>query len=220
MPDTLAEIKPESDMVSAPTFNEQWRKICQVIEGPRSAVQSMINSHYLGKWPGVVRCVLVMVAKGEPVGMCIYAEPPMQSNVRYGGKGFELARLWISDTVPRNAETWLIAQSVRFVKRKWPALKYLVSYADPSAGHRGTIYKAANWSFDGRTDAGRKTPRCDYVDERGKKYSRASHVPAGIVIKRVPRVSKFRFVYWLKPAHKENKESGFTSANTRSTKAG
>jgi len=210
VPRTLVAIAPEIIMVGAPTFDKHWRSVCRVIEGPRSVVQSMVCTHYLGKWPGVVRCVLVMVAKGEPVGMCIYAEPPSQSNVRFGGQGFELARLWISDTVPRNAETWLIAQSVRFVKRKWPALKYLVSYADPSAGHRGTIYKAANWIFDGRTDAGRKTPRCDYVDERGKKYSRASHIPAGLSVSRVPRVSKFRFVYWLSGAPKA-KESGATA---------
>jgi hypothetical protein len=154
-----------------------------------------------------------MVAKAEPVGCIIFSEPPRETNVRYGGKGFELARLWIDDNVPRNAETWFIAQSVKIVRRRFPGLSYLVSYADPSAGHRGTIYKAANWTADGMTDAGRKTPRCDYVDERGKKYSRRSHVPHGSVISRVPRVSKFRFVYRLNGALK-TAESGATAANS------
>lgn len=138
-----------------------------------------------------------MVVKGEPLGCIVYAEPPAQSHVRFGGKGFELARLWVDDSVPRNAESWFIAQSVRIVKQKFPELVYLVSYADPTAGHSGTIYRAANWSDDGRTDAGRKTPRCDYVDSAGKKYSRHSHIPDGVQVSRVPRVSKFRYVYWL-----------------------
>jgi len=79
-----------------------------------------------------------------------------------------------------------------------PAVKVLVSYADPSAGHAGVIYRAANWTPDGRTDDERKTPRADYADAvTGKLYSRRGHVPAGVTIKRVARVSKHRFVYRL-----------------------
>ena len=160
-------------MIGTPQFDSTWRRTSAINEVPRSEVDAMIRRHYLGKWPGVCRCVLAMVAKGEQVGVIVYAEPPRETNVRYGGRGFELARLWIDDSVPRNAETWFIAQSVRHIHRRWPDLVYFVSYADPSAGHRGTIYKAANWIFDGMTDAGRKTPRCDYVDERGREIFQA-----------------------------------------------
>lgn len=74
-----------------------------------------------------------------------------------------------------------------------------MSYADPSVGHMGTVYKAANWIPDGRTDDERKTPRFDYADAAtGKKYSRRGHVPEGVIIKRVPRVSKHRFYYPLR----------------------
>lgn len=131
------------------------------------------------------------------VGMVIYADAPKETSKRYGGYTWELARLWISDMIPRNAETWLIGKSVKHVKRKYPDVKFLVSYADPSAGHAGTIYKAANWKFDGMTDEGRKTPRADYVDEKGKKYSRKSHVPEGTRVTRQYRVSKHRFYYPL-----------------------
>ena len=80
----------------------------------------------------------------------------------------------------------------------------LLSYADPSAGHAGTIYKAANWKQDGRTDDERKSPRCDYYDARtGKKYGRRGNMPADAVIERRPRVSKWRFVY---PLSKQNAE--------------
>ena len=77
---------------------------------------------------------------------------------RDGGETWELARLWLEDSVPQNAETWLIAKAVKYIRQNLPAVKVLVSYADPSAGHRGTIYKAANWIADGRTDQERKTP--------------------------------------------------------------
>lgn len=154
----------------------------------------MIRSHYLKKWPGVCVLVLGMLDVGQLVGVAVYALPPRETAKRYGGITWELARLWIADSVPRNAETWLIGQSLRHIKRTRPEVRFVVSYADPSARHTGTIYKAANWLSDGRTDQERKTPRFDYADAvTGKRYSRRSHVPVGAAIRRIPRVSKFRF---------------------------
>lgn len=70
--------------------------------------------------------------------------------------------------------------------------------ADPSAGHTGTIYRAANWRQDGMTDDERKSPRCDYVDLRtGKKYGRRGNMPPDAVVVRKPRVSKYRFMLAL-----------------------
>jgi len=118
---------------------------------------------------------------------------------RYGGMTWELARLWVADNVPANAETWLIAKAVAYIKRMHCDVRWLISYADPSAGHSGTIYKAANWKADGRTDDERKTPRFDYRDAvTGKHYSRRGHVPEGWSVIRVPRISKYRFFYEMK----------------------
>lgn len=103
--------------------------------------------------------------------------------------------VYLLDEIPRNAETWLIGRSVRYIKQNHQEVKYLLSYADPSAGHRGTIYQAANWKADGRTDDERKSPRCDYYDDRtGHKYGRRGNMPADAVIVRKPRVSKWRYV--------------------------
>ena len=183
-------MKPEGEV-----FDQRWRATCSVQRASRSEVNFMIDRHYLGKWPGV--CVLIMSMKhgDAPVGVIVFALPPRETSKRYGGETWELARLWVDDWVPGNAETWLISQAVRYIKQHHPAVKTLISYADPSVGHAGTIYKAANWVADGRTDDERKSPRCDYMDAAGKKYSRRSHVPAGTVVRRVPRISKHRFFY-------------------------
>ncbi|MGC1687459.1 MAG: hypothetical protein WA734_17670 [Candidatus Acidiferrales bacterium] len=113
------------------------------------------------------------------------------------GVAWELARLYVMDTEPFNSETWFMSRAIKFIKANHPQVEALVSYADPSAGHSGTIYRAANWEVDGRTDQERKTPRFDYRVE-GKTYSRRSHVPDGAKIVRIPRVSKFRYLYRLK----------------------
>jgi hypothetical protein len=115
--------------------------------------------------------------------------------MRYGGVCWELSRLWIDDAVPANAETWLIAQAVRDIKSNHPDVQCLVSYADSGQGHRGTIYRAAGWAYDGMTDSDRKTPRFDLVSvATGKKYGRASHVPPGEEVTRLRRTPKHRYI--------------------------
>jgi hypothetical protein len=161
----------------------------------------MIKKHYLGKWPGVCVLSLGLFHSGCLSGVIVFALPPRETAKRYGGVTWELARLWVDDAMPQNAETWFIGQAVKYVRAHRQEVIVLVSYADPSVGHGGTIYKAANWIADGRTDQERKTPRFDYCDARtGKRYSRRSHVPDDAVIERIPRVSKWRFVYRLRVA--------------------
>ncbi len=181
-----------------PVFDASWRAACRVVRVDRKAVDAIILRHYIHKWPGVCVLVLALVRGAEPLGAIVFALPPRETAKRYGGVTWELARLWIDDSVPANAETYLISQAVKYIRKNHRDVHALVSYADPSAGHAGTIYKAANWKADGRTDQERKTPRFDYADAvTGKRYSRRGHVPVGVSIKRVPRVSKYRFVYQL-----------------------
>jgi hypothetical protein len=61
-----------------------------------------------------------------------------------------LSRLALAPTEPQNAESILIGWSVRRIRRegKWVAL---VTFADESQGHTGTIYRATNWTYVGRT---------------------------------------------------------------------
>jgi hypothetical protein len=179
-------------------FDSTWRASCRVELCQRSDIDSFIKTHYIGRWPGV--CVLVLGLKhnGKLRGGIVFALPPRETAKRYGGVTWELARLWIEDKVPSNAESWLISQAVRHIRKHRPEVQNLVSYADPSVGHRGQVYKASNWVPDGRTDDERKSPRFDYADaSTGKKYSRRGHVPEGVTIKRVPRISKHRFIFKL-----------------------
>jgi len=186
---------------NCPTFDKTWRSECLIERTARNNVDYMIKRHYLQKWPGVCTLVLGMRKReicDKFIGVAVFALPPRETSKRYGGETWELARLWVDDSVPQNAETWLISRAVRYIKHNFIQVKALVSYADPAANHVGTIYKAANWISDGRTDQERKTPRFDYVCAiTGKHYSRRSHVPEGGCVLRVPRVSKHRFVYRL-----------------------
>lgn len=163
----------------------------------RYEAEPLVRAHYLKRWPGVTVATLGMWRGPFLVGVIVFALPPRETMKRYRVKlAWELARLYIMDTEPFNSETWFMAKAIKWVRMTFPAVEVLVSYADPSAGHSGVIYRAANWVQDGRTDQERKTPRFDYAVE-GKTYSRRAHVPAGACIMRVPRVSKNRFTYRL-----------------------
>lgn len=180
-------------------FDKSYRDNCQVQPCKISDVNDFIKRHYLAKRPAIVLLALKMIYRGNPVGTIIFSAPNKQLSVRYGGLTWELARLYLLDEMPMNSESWLIAQGVKWIKRQNPEVGFLVSFADPSANHKGIIYQASGWTFDGKTDAGRKSPRCDYVDmNTGKKYGRKGNIPAGAVIKRTPRVSKYRYFLKIK----------------------
>jgi len=63
-----------------------------------------------------------------------------------------LSRVAVRPDAPKNAATFLIRHSMRFIDRhKWPVL---VTYADEWQGHAGKIYEAlkdAGWQEDGYT---------------------------------------------------------------------
>lgn len=181
----------------------------KVLPCKRSNVHHLVMKHYLHKWPGVVVKIFGLVKEdwSEIIGTAVFALPPRETAKRYGvAKVWELARLYIIDETPKNTETWFVARSIKQIQRQNPDVELLVSYADPSANHTGTIYRAGNWISDGRTDQDRKSPRVDYAVGRSV-YSRRSHVPAGAKIRRVPRVSKYRFVYWLANHEKKRMEA-------------
>ena len=62
-----------------------------------------------------------------------------------------LSRLVILDVTPKNTESRFIARALSQLKEIKPHLKSVISFADLGWGHRGTIYRATNAKFYGRT---------------------------------------------------------------------
>lgn len=178
-----------------PCFDATWRARTQLVPCSIADVMPFVLAHYLRRRPGVVTLCLRVDIDAVPSGMIVFALPPREVHTRYGGLTWELARLYLIDSVPTNAETWVIGAALRYIRRAHRAVRFIISYADPSVSHTGVIYKASNFRADGRTDDERKTPRFDYVcAETGKHFSRRGHVPPGTTLVRKARVSKYRYV--------------------------
>ena len=45
----------------------------------------------------------------------------------------------------------VLAEAIRFLKKKCPEMRLIISYADIEQGHYGGIYQATNWIYTGRT---------------------------------------------------------------------
>src|SRR5574343_2015619 len=80
------------------------------------------------------------------VGVCAFATPNSE-NVRASifGKDHvsrvtELHRLVLLDEVPKMAESWFIVRALKGLKEYRPNLWAVVSFADSTEGHVGTIY--------------------------------------------------------------------------------
>lgn len=66
----------------------------------------------------------------------------------------ELKRLCCIDNTPRNTESFFIGGTLKWLKKNTD-IKTVISYADTTYSHEGTIYKASNFVHHGMTAKGR-----------------------------------------------------------------
>lgn len=102
------------------------------------------------------------------VGVIAFATP-CSENVRASVFGpdlkdcvTELHRMWIDDDQEHGIASRFISQAIKQLRDKNPMIRGIISFADTTEGHRGTVYQAANFMYCGTT--GKAT---FYRDERG-----------------------------------------------------
>lgn len=103
------------------------------------------------------------------VGVCAFATP-CSENVRKSVFGednkhrvTELHRLHTQDGLPENTLSWFVARAIRQLMDYRPNLRAILSFADSTEGHSGTIYKALNFMHKGSTGRARF-----YRDSKGR----------------------------------------------------
>lgn len=110
---------------------------------------------------------------------------------------YELNRLWLEDSVPRNGESFLIANTIKLLDKE-----IIVSYADTSQGHLGYVYQATNFHYTGLS-----AKFSDYVVKGKEHMHRATYAYSMTVdelketygednVYRMERPRKHRYVYF------------------------
>ena len=80
---------------------------------------------------------------------------------------YELGRLAIHPTLNgKNHTSWFVSRTIKQLCKD-VQVRAIISYADSSAGHVGSIYRACNALY-----CGTATPKFDYVDSTGKVKER------------------------------------------------
>lgn len=112
-------------------------------------------------------CFKLLDKEGNMIGAMIYGKIAM-ANVwkKYAQKEselIELKRLCCIDNTPKNTESFFIGHTLRWLKKN-TKIKTVISYADMTYSHEGTIYKASNFTHIGMTEKGK------VIMYNGKRY--------------------------------------------------
>ena len=103
------------------------------------------------------------------VGVCAFANPCSEAvcasvfGVEHKRSVTELHRLVLLDEVPKNSESWFIVRALKALKQDRPNYNAVLSFADATQGHVGTIYQATNAIYTGTS--GKAT---FYLDQTGR----------------------------------------------------
>ena len=117
----------------------------------RTAMDIIIEKHYLHRrCPCSIAFGLINKETEEIKGVVTYGIPP-SSTLLKGICGedemhnvYELNRLWVSDDVPANGESFLIGNTLKRLDKE-----IIVSFADTSQNHVGYVYQATNFLYCG-----------------------------------------------------------------------
>jgi hypothetical protein len=170
------------------------------------------TNHYSKTHPGGIDFSFKLEYNGELAGVCLFgymAGNPKASCVLSGhddtSKYRELMRLVLLDEVPKNSESQFVGWCLRWLKKNTDLLAVL-SFADPVHGHSGGIYRAGNWLYTGLQKPARPRIFVNGIDVHPRmcvnRYGTSS-IPKlkalGLTIETLPRESKHRYVYVLRP---------------------
>jgi hypothetical protein len=124
----------------------------------------------------------------------------------------ELNRMAFSESLPRNSESRAIAVGMKLLKKSYPHLEWVVSFADGAQCGDGTIYRASGFlltsikpnkqilEWNGQRIAKKTLDNQNYPRPGGKYFSR--YLLETGQAKPIPGF-QLRYIYFLNPAARE-----------------
>lgn len=111
-----------------------------------------------------------LASRVEIVGGAIVGQPATPNVIeKYNDGGklnvIELRRFCLRDDAPHNSESYFLSRIIRWMRR-FTDIDLIISFADETYGHKGTIYRAANWLHVGESQGEKK------IEWQGKRFHR------------------------------------------------
>lgn len=147
--------------------------------------------HYLKTMPAGIMAVYGLFDTSN-IGNAVAGAVFCNERIQYEYKYLEFSRLWVSDSLGKNTESWFMSKCLKALKKKHKQYEGVVTWADGSRGHSGTVYLAANFKYDGDS---RKVKK--YIGKNKKQiYQRTATRGDEICIGE--DAPKKRFIYYFK----------------------
>lgn len=172
---------------------------CHIAPVNYDAVRAVLaETHYIGT-PGATSISLGLYIDHMLAGVLTFGTIPRNNaeavcGPDYAANVMELTRLALYGWAPTNSESWFMGRAFDHLQRHRPDVTILLSYADGSVGHVGTIYQATNWIYTGASTN-------DYVFRcatgevlHPRTTGRLAELPAG---KWEPSAEKHRYVTFV-----------------------
>lgn len=174
----------------------------------RDTANTIIRSrHYSGTVVNNSYIHLGVFAGGELLGVLQYgyAMNPASGGGLVEGTAndgwCELNRMWLSDDLPRNSESRAISASIRYIRKRYPKIAFIQSFADGRLGGCGIVYQAANFLYYGsHNSVFWVLPDGTYVHninmtDTVNNYARIAQTQKHLA-KQVTH-TQYRYIYWL-----------------------
>lgn len=197
-----------SVQIDSPRSNTLKRLRVEAV--PAARVTALIaTEHYLHSMPAVTRECFAVRLDDSLVGAAVFSQGGRYAYRVFAGASpshvLTLARFWTADELPPNNESRVLGIILRLLGRD-ERYKFVLSYADPAAGHVGTIYQATGWLYLGETEPERSLiidgkpvhPRT--VSTRYGSNSIAHLRRTGIPVTVQHNPPKYRYAYVLDPS--------------------
>lgn len=119
------------------------------------AIDIIKKNHYSGKVYNATYIHLGVFVDEEIQGVLQYGyamNPASCGSVVKGTQKdeyLELNRMWIADNVGKYPESRAISYSIKYIRRKYPNIKWIQSFADERCGGFGIVYQACSFSYYG-----------------------------------------------------------------------
>ena len=125
----------------------------------KKANAMIVKNHYSHKFYNATYIHLGVFMSGELVGVLQYGyamNPASGGSVVTGteiDEYLELNRMWLDDSAPKNSESRAISYSIKYIRVKFPKIKWIQSFADERCGCFGIVYQACSFGFYGEHDS-------------------------------------------------------------------
>lgn len=165
--DGRASYRPAGEL-----FDPRWATVEAI--GDSDAKEFVRRHHYSHEYVAArFRAGLFIKQPFQPEILCgvgVFSVPMNQCVIPHyfdglaPNDGVELGRFVLLDSCAANAESWALARMKRLLHEALPSIRGVVAYCDPierrnidgtlvKRGHLGTIYRATNCAYRGRSSA-------------------------------------------------------------------